>query len=625
MSTEGNQEQQHGHDAAKSDARRQGRLKAQRRRRFVVAGVVVSAIVVLLLGATAWLGSKALSVKSELQAATEIVPQLKAALASNDAAGAEAAVQSMVKHTETARTAASDPVWRFASVLPFLGPNFEAVSEVATTADDVAQLGAVPLVTAFQSLDWKALTPTSSGMDLAPLKAAAPKVQAAARTIRESADRLNSIDADTLLPQVSEPLVDARSQLSSLQGDLNSASDVAALAPDMLGAEGPRRYLLLMQNNAESRATGGIPGALAVLKVDKGALELESQTSATALGSFVPPVAVEDEQRAIYTARLGKFMQDVNLTPDFATSASTARAMWEKSTGEQLDGVLSLDPVALSFILEATGPVEVTDPLVRQIGRDLPQQLTGRNVVQTLLSDAYAKIEEPKDQDVYFAGAANEVFTALSSGKTDAKKLLAAVTKGVEERRILLWSNSAEEQSKISRYTLSGTIAGNSVSPAQFGVYFNDGTGAKMDYWMKRTVQVVKDCTRDGYREVTVKVTSTNTAPADAATSLPQYVTGAGAFGVPAGTVQTNIVAYGPVLSNIDTVVKDGQKIPFAAQRHSQRAVGTSTVRVAPGESTALEFNFGHIVQHAEPNLVVTPTTQPFKDVIQATDASRCE
>lgn len=625
MGTEGNTEQQHEQDAAKSDARRQGRLKAQRRRRLKIAGIVASAIVVLVLGATAWLGSKALSVKSELQAATAIVPELKSALAANDAAAAESAVQSMVKHTETARTAASDPVWRFASVLPFLGPNFEAVSEVATTADDVAQLGAVPLVTAFQSLDWKALTPTSSGMDLAPLKAAAPKVQAAAHTIRESADRLNNIDSGSLLPQVSEPLVDARNQLTSLQADLNSASDVATLAPDMLGADGPRRYLLLMQNNAESRATGGIPGALAVLKVDKGALKLESQTSATALGSFVPPVAVDDEQRSIYTARVGRFMQDVNLTPDFATSASTARAMWEKSTGEQLDGVLSLDPVALSFILGATGPVEVKDPVVKQIGRDLPQQLTGNNVVQTLLSDAYAKIEEPKDQDVYFAGAANEVFTALSSGKTDAKKLLTALSKGVEERRILLWSNSADEQSRISRYPLSGAIAGNSVSPAQFGVYFNDGTGAKMDYWMKRTVQVVKDCTRDGYREVTVRVTSTNTAPSDAATSLPPYVTGDGAFGVPAGTVQTNVVAYGPVLSNIDTVVKDGQKIPFAAQRHSQRAVGTTTVRVAPGESTALEFNFGHIVQHAEPNLVVTPTTQSLQDMIRGTEASACE
>lgn len=625
MSTEGKPEQQLGNGAAQTDVRRHARLKAQRRRRFLIAGVVLSVIVVLLLGAAAWLGSKALSVKSELQAATEIVPRLKAALANNDAVGAEAAVQSMVKHTESARTAASDPVWRFAAVLPFLGPNFEAVSEVATTADDVAQLGAVPLVTAFQSLDWKTLTPTSTGMDLAPLKAAAPKVQAAAHTIRESAERLNDIDTGSLLPQVSEPLVDARDQLASLQGDLNSASDVATLAPDMLGAESPRRYLLLMQNNAESRATGGIPGALAVLKVDKGKLELESQTSATALGSFVPPVAVEDEQRAIYSARLGKFLQDVNLTPDFATSASSARAMWERRMGEQLDGVLSLDPVALSFILEATGPVEVKDPVIRQIGRNLPHELTGKNVVQTLLSDAYAKIEEPKDQDVYFAGAANEVFSALSSGKTDAKKLLDALSKGVGERRILLWSNSADEQATIARYTLSGTIVGNSISPAQFGIYFNDGTGAKMDYWMKRSVQVVKDCTRDGYREVTVRVTSTNTAPTDAATSLPEYVTGDGAFGVPAGTVQTNVVAYGPVLSNIDTVVKDGEQIPFAAQRHSQRAVGTSTVRLAPGESTALEFNFGHIVQHTEPNLVVTPTTQPFKDVIHATDAAGCE
>ncbi len=88
-----------------------------------------------------------------------------------------------------------------------------------------------------------------------------------------------------------------------------------------------------MQNNAESRATGGIPGALAVLKVDKGSLSLESQTSATALGSFTPPVDIGDEQRTIYSARVGKFMQDVNLTPDFPTTASTAQLMWERSTG----------------------------------------------------------------------------------------------------------------------------------------------------------------------------------------------------------------------------------------------------------------------------------------------------
>ncbi|BCW41645.1 hypothetical protein StoSoilB3_31800 [Arthrobacter sp. StoSoilB3] len=546
-------------------------------------------------------------------------------MAANDATGAAATVQSLVEHTGSARDAANDPVWKMASAVPGVGYNLQAASEVATSADDVARLGAVPLVKAFQSLKWETLSPGPEGMDLQPLRSAAPRVEAAAHAVRESSKRLESIDSGALLPQVSVPLVQARQQLTELSGDLKSAADAANLAPSMLGADGPRRYLLLMQNNAESRATGGIPGALAVLTADKGRLKLESQTSATALGAFLPPIAIDADERAIYSARVGRFMQDVNLTPDFATTASTARAMWEKSMGEKLDGVLSLDPVALSFILEATGPVKITDPAVLQIGPDLPVELTGKNVVRTLLSDAYAKIEQPKLQDVYFAGAAKEIFGAVSSGKADPKKLVDALAKGAMEHRLLLWSAVAEEQAIISQYSLSGTISGPAISPAQFGIYFNDGTGAKMDYWIKRSVQVVKDCTRDGYREIAVRVTSTNTAPNDAASSLPPYVTGGGAFGVPAGTVQTNVVAYGPAQSNIDTVVKDGQKIPFAAQRHGQRAVATSTIQLAPGASTSLEFNFGHIVQHTQPDIVVTPTTQPVNEVIKAASPSACE
>lgn len=583
------------------------------------------AVAAVLLATSAWLGWKATSIRTDLQSATELVPILKTQIAGNDARSAAETVEALVEHTGRARSAAGDPVWKAASILPWIGPNLQAATEVATTADDVARLGAVPLVNAFESLDWSALTPTAEGMDLAPLQSAAPRVQAAAYAVRESTQRLSKIDAGSLLPQLSEPITDAREKLASLQDELDSAADAAQLAPAMLGGETPRRYLLLMQNNAESRASGGIPGAIAVLNVSKGALKLESQTSASALGAFVPPVAVDPEQQAIYSGRLGKFMQDVNLTPDFPTTASTAQQMWKTRTGEQLDGVVSIDPVALSFILEATGPVQISDPIVQEIGSSLPRQLTSTNVVATLLSDAYAKIDDPKLQDVYFAGAANEIFRALSSGSTDPKKLIDAISRGVQDRRLLLWSASDGEQKTIGKYTLGGLISGASVSPTQFGVYFNDGTGAKMDYWVKRTVQVVKDCTRDGYREVGVRVTSTNTAPIDAASVLPPYVTGEGAFGVPAGSVQTNVVAYGPAQSNIDTVVKDGEKIPFAAQRHSQRAVGSTTIRLAPGESSTLEFNFGHIVQHSETTVAVTPTAQSSSEMIHDTPAQVCE
>ncbi|MGR0159139.1 DUF4012 domain-containing protein [Paenarthrobacter nitroguajacolicus] len=579
----------------------------------------------ILLGAAVWVTSKATTVRSELQAASDLLPALKSQLAANEAGEAARTVETLVQHTGSAREATSDPVWKAAAMLPLVGPNLEAASVVATSADDVARLGAVPMVKAFQSLNWEALTPSSAGVDLRPVQAAAPSVNAAAHAVRESSKRLAAINTGELVPQISAPLTEARDELANLSAELDSASDATALAPAMLGADGPRRYLLLMQNNAESRATGGIPGALAVLALEEGRLKLESQTSATSLGAFVPPIPIDGDQTTIFSPRVGRFMQDVNLTPDFATTAVTAQTMWEKSTGEKVDGVLSLDPVALSFILDSTGPAEILDPKVRQIGSGLPTQLTAENVVQTLLSDVYAQISEPQLQDVYFAGAANEIFGALSSGKADPKKLMKAISRGVDERRILIWSSSAAEQSTIGKYSIGGLVSGSAVSPTEFGVYFNDGTGAKMDYWVKRSVQVAKDCTRDGYREVSIKVTSTNSAPTDAGTSLPEYVTGAGAFGVPAGSVQTNVVAYGPGLSNIDTVVKDGVNIPFAAQRHGQRPVGTATVRLAPGESTSLEFTFGHIVQHTDPKLVVTPTTQATKDVIRATQGLGCE
>ncbi|UKA48942.1 DUF4012 domain-containing protein [Arthrobacter sp. FW305-123] len=595
------------------------------RRRIILAGIWTAVTVIALAGAAAWIGGRAATIKSELQQSAALLPVLKTQISTNDADAAAVTVDSLVQHTASARDAANDPLWKAAAALPWLGPNLEAAGEVAISADDVARLGAMPLVKAYKSLNWAALAPTPSGIDLAPVRAAAPQVQAATHAIRESSQRLNEINTNELLPQVSVPLIQARDELASLSGDLESAADVTRLAPAMLGADETRRYLLMVQNNSESRATGGIPGALAVLSLNKGKLSLDSQTSAGAMGTFDPPVPIDTEQQAIFSKRVGKFMQDVNLTPDFPTTASTAHQMWEKKTGERLDGVLSLDPVALSFLLEATGPIQITAPDIRAIGAELPTTLTSANVVQTLLSDAYSAIDSPDLQDLYFAGAAKEIFGALSAGNIDSKKLLEALSKGVNEHRILLWSDSTDERATIGRYPLGGMVSGTAITPAQFGVYFNDGTGAKMDYWVKRSVQVVNDCTRDGYREVAVRVTSTNTAPSDAASSLPAYVTGNGAFGVPPGTVQTNVVAYGPVQSNIDTVVKDGEKIPFAAQRHNQRAVGTSTIRLAPGESTSLEFKFGHIVQHAAPEISVTPTTQPVKDVILAAQPASCE
>lgn len=492
------------------------------------------------------------------------------------------------------------------------------------SADDVATQSVVPVVNVLGSLDWERLAPNDQGVDLAPLRAAEPKLSAAAYVVNQSSERLTNLDSQALAPQIAAPLSAAREQLSLLQKSLVAASDTAKVAPSMMGASQKRNYLLLIQNNAESRASGGIPGALAVLEVDKGKLTLAKQTSATELGSMSPVVPIDPEQRLIYSARVGKFMQDVNLTPDFPTSAKTAVAMWEQKNGDRLDGVISIDPIALSYLLTATGPVELDPQLQQLVGPGLPTKLTGENVVKTLLSDVYSQIADPNLQDVYFAAVAKELFGSLSTGKGDASKLIEGIARGADEGRIIVWSAKADEQSVITKYAVGRSITGPSTSPAQFGLYFNDGTGAKMDYHVKRTVQLVEECPVDGYVQIKVRVTSTNTAPKNAATVLPEYVTGGGAFGIPAGSVQTNIVAYGPVQSNVQTAFVAGKKTALSSQRHAGRPVGTVTVRLAPGQTNTVEFTFGKIVQHTEPVLAVTPTVQAVKDVIRKTETATC-
>lgn len=602
-----------------------GPERSSRRRRWVVASLSLATAGILAIASVAWLGSKATIIRSELEATSQLIPVLKDDIADDKPKEARATATQLRVHTAAAREAAGDPLWSLASAIPWLGANFSAITEVARSADDVATLGVGPLVNVFGSLNWDSLLPSSAGTDLAPLRQASPSVSSVAHAVRSSSERLNGINASGLLPEVAEPLVRAREQLGAVTGALEAAANSAQVAPGMLGADGQRNYLLMIQNNAEARASGGIPGALAILTLDNGRLALGAQDSAVGLGAMSPVLSVDPEQQQIYSARLGEYMQDVNLTPDFPTAAATAQGMWERKTGQHVDGVLSLDPVALGYILDATGPVRIADPELAAAAKSgLPTELTGKNVVQTLVSDVYAKIERPDVQDAYFAGVAKEIFGALSSGKGEAKGLIKGITRGVAEGRVLVWSGNANEQAILENYPLSGSIAGKSVAPAQFGAYFNDGTGAKMDYYVKRTVQLVKECTGDDYRQVKVRITSTNTAPADAAASLPAYVTGGASYGVPAGTVQTNVIAYGPVQANVETATVDGTKTDFAAHRHADRPVGTVTVALAPGQSSTVELTFGKIVQHAEPTVVVTPSVQPVKDVILATENSAC-
>ncbi|WP_255869697.1 DUF4012 domain-containing protein [Arthrobacter jinronghuae] len=583
----------------------------------------------VLVGAAGTLLHQVSVVRAELEKAMALVPALRSELSAGNYDGANVTFAQIQESTSRARSTANGPLWKAASAVPILGANFGAVREVAVSADDVAARAVAPLLNQYEALDWQALSPTDGRINIDQLSSAEPSISAAANTVHLSHDRLASIDLSLLLPDVADPIRSATEQLSSVSTALGTASSAAQLLPAMLGADGERNYLVLVQNSAEARATGGIPGALAMLTTNDGRISLSGQSSAGAIEAFRPALDVDPEQERLYTKRLGTQMQNVNLTPHFPTAAETAKRMWEERyPGKTVDGVLAIDPVVLAHLLEATGPVDLTDPAVVGAieGTSLPTSLTKENVVPTLLSDVYREIEEPAAQDAYFAAVAASVFSAFTEAQGDSSQLIKGLTTSAQEHRIYLWSSVKDEQDIISSTALAGAVTGPNAGGANFGVYFNDGTGAKMDYYASRTVQLVQTCESNGYSRYNVQLTVGNTAPQDAASSLPAYVTGAGVFGVEPGRIRTNYVVYGPAQALVESAQINGTSVPFGAGKHGQRPVGTVTLELAPGETAVIDLEFSRVVQDSEPKLQVTPSVQAARDVVlPAKTSESCE
>lgn len=561
--------------------------RPQRHRTGPLIALIVAVLVLLMLVAIGWIGVRGAMAARALQAATPLVSALESSVMQGDAKTATQAAVQLTAQVDKADRLTSDPVWGVAQHLPWIGPNLAAVRTVSSSAAQLADHGLNPLVSLTGTLNSASFRPVDGALPLAPLVAARPTLATASSAITEASDRVQKIDADATFSLLRGPVRKLQTQLSDVAQLVSSANRAAQLLPGMMGQSGPKTYLLLFLNNAELRATGGIPGSVAHITVDNGKITLDSQVSGGSFGQLKEPaLPLTTASQQLYTSRMGTFMQDINFTPQFDQTAQLAQSMWQQRFGETVNGAIAIDPVALSYILAATGPVAVAP------GTPFSTTLSSDNAVKTLLSDAYAKFTQPSQQDLFFEAAAGSVFAKIASGGFDPKAMLTQLGKAGSEQRIHVWSADAATQKQLAQTTLAGGLPVSTASDKRFGVYYSDGTGSKMDYYLQSSVALGQvSCSKTGPL-YTVEVTLKNAAPTDAATSLPAYVTGGGAYGVPEGTMRTQVTSYAPPGVLFDQISRDGT--PFGAKlvKDSGHDAVQFTVDLAPQQSTTVRLVF---------------------------------
>jgi hypothetical protein len=588
-------------DSPEAIAARAKRRRTRRRRHIMrrvrrVGGVVLLVVVAL----AAWVGVRGWMAKGHLERAAALVPQLEQQARDGGATAAD--VRELQDHTQAAADLTGDRIWSGAMRLPWVGDDLSAVRAAASAADAVADRAIPPLLQVAGTVDPAALRPVNGRIDLEPLTKAQAPLHAADKALTRALTHVapyvgDGSHAGSLLGPVGHAVSELDTQLGDVAEQTSTASRAADLLPPMLGANGTRRYLLIFQNLSESRSLGGKAGAVAVVEADHGRITLTRQGGARDVPTFDKPVRTIDGA-ALYDPSPARYFQNVTQVLDYRLAGSLARQMWRQRTGEEVDGVVATDPVALSYLLKGAGPVTLADGT----------QLTAQNTVQRLLNDVYQQVDDPVAQDAFFETAAATVFRQLLGGDGDAATMVSALARASGEHRVLVWSAHEKEQARLNGTVLAGNLPAREKRNPTFGVFLNDGTGSKMSYYLERSISLTNVCRDDGRRGDRLDLTMTSTAPDH---GLSVSVTGPGTYGAPKYTTRTVVYLVGPPGSGIVTVRVDGAARPVNTQFVDDRAVASVEIDLKPGQRAEVSADLVSPFLRGTARVRTTPWVRP--------------
>jgi len=573
--------------AQRRDRPRRGRLGRRRLVLWILLGLLLVVIVLALL--MAWQAREA---NRHLQSAVGQAPQLRAQVIAGDESAVRRTVTAMGSDTEQARDALAGPHWRVATHLPWIGTNAEAMQTVTEVADDLSQEALPKLIRAAAVLKPNDLNPKGGRVALEPIRKVQPYVQQSARSTRTADERMAGISPDDLISPLRSRYMDATSKVSALSSTMDTVARGTRILPSVLGANGPRRYLVLVQNNSEPRSLGGIAGSVVELRSNRGRVKLVGQVSGGSFGDFGKPVLpLSKGERALYGPALGQFMVNVTGTPDFPRSAELATEMWARKHREHVDGVAAIDPTALSSLLRATGPIRLKSG----------QRLTQANAAKVLLNDVYFDFPTNEEQDAFFGRASSAIFDHFIDGDVQTLTAMDVLAEATDQGRFMFWSNHQLDRGVLANTRLSGEL--DRAGQSEVGVYLHDVTGSKMGWYEDMDVNVSRECSEP--RKLTVSVSLKSNAPSDPDT-LPDYVTGLRGV-VPRGDIASQLFVYAPPGAKITAFrpTKGPKRADLVT--HDGLQATTWPLELSPGESITADYVIESSESLAETTVRTTP------------------
>nr|WP_231126872.1 DUF4012 domain-containing protein [Motilibacter aurantiacus] len=514
-------------------------------------------------------------------------------------------------HAGRARELTSDVVWRLSAHVPFAGPPVRTVRAIASALDELSGEVLPPLVELAGAVVPDRLRTGASSFAVAPLLGAEQPLAAAVAAGKQvRADVAGSPDVrrPARVGEARATLLDA---VDEVLGTLRVAHTTAQVLPAALGVETPRRWLLALQTPAEARGTGGLLGGVAVATAERGRVRV---TTVESNRVFAADRRVEVPLPAGYSAQWKAWSPTsvaVNggVSPDFPTAARIWAAQWEARRGQPVDGVATLDPLVLGYLLQATGGITLSDGT----------QLDGSTAAGFVLQEQYARYPDDDERDARVRELLERTLSRVLSADVPARAVLDALARGAREGRVLVaMPDLPEVQATLRGQPVGGALP--AADTAFLRLTVNDAGGSKLGPYLTRSLTYASGRCSNGLQDVTVTLDLGNTAPLR---GLPAYVTTradlGGGPGSPVGQRRDYVSFHLPSGTRLAAAQLDGRPVGMEVGAESGLTVFSAYLTVDPQTTRRLTLSLRSPAGARAPVVTTQPLVLPPKVITRYT------
>lgn len=287
---------------------------------------------------------------------------------------------------------------------------------------------------------------------------------------------------------VKSKITTLKSTVSESASLLSQAKPLIKLLPELLGNPNAKTYMILFQNDAELRPTGGFMTAYAFLRVTKGRIEPLSSYDIYDLDARFNKKVPSHPAIKKYLNENYLNLRNINMSPDYAVSMDEFYNFYKDIPGmPKPDGIIAIDTRFPVEILKIIGPIGVggwgnfgpqNDPRC-----DCPQ------VVYALeeIADRPGSTVRVGRKAVLGPLMHSMMANAMGSPKHTWPKLINAVLGAIREKHLLFYFVEDNPQKIAEDFNAAGRVR----EYVGDYLYINDANlgGAKTDMFLTREVE----------------------------------------------------------------------------------------------------------------------------------------